>query len=504
MKKLLFAFLFFSSQVFSQITFQKAYGGGGTDGSWSVQQTSDKGFVITAELSGICYDLKTDSVGNIAWSKTYNMSYGNMVQETFDGGYITTGLGFYLIKSDALGNPVWSKQYVAGTEAYSLEQTSDSGYIVAGYTNNLGAGMGELYLVKTDSVGNMIWDKTYGGTNNEGIPGYGNISVQQTPDGGYIVAAYTNSFGAGGYDFYLIKTDAGGNVTWTRTFGGIGTEYGYGNSVGQTADGGYVIVGSTDSFGSGSDDVYLFKTDANGNLLWSKTYGGVNSDYGYSVQQTTTGGYIITGATSSFGSGGYDAYLIKTDPVGNLLWSKTYGGVGVDYGYSVDKTTDGGYVITGYTWSFGVGGADVYLIKTDANGNSGCYENNPATLVTTPSTIVTTPATLVSSGGTTNISTTTQNNSGVATTICFTTGIDEEIFQADINIYPNPSNGIFTIYSEKEITAIEIYNSLGELVFSSEPQTTYYELDLRSKSKGIYFVKVLADDKMYSQKIIIK
>ncbi len=501
-KNLLLAFLLIQYIGGAQQTFQNTYGSPSIDGSWSVQQTSDRGYIVTAESGGSCYNLKTDSTGSIVWSKTYSKSYGNMVQETSDGGYITTGLGFYLIKSDALGNPIWTKQYTGGTEAYSLEQTSDKGYIIAGYTNNYGAGLADIYVVKTDSIGNMIWDKTYGGTNNEGIAGYGNISVQQTPDGGYIVAGYTNSFGAGGYDFYLIKTNGSGSVTWSRTFGGTGTEYGYGNSVGQTADGGYVIVGSTNSFGSGSDDVYLIKTNGLGNLIWSKTYGGTNSDYGYSVQQTVTGGYIISGSTNSFGSGGFDVYLIKTDAAGNLLWSKTFGGTGNDYGYSVDKSTDGGYVITGYTNSFGSGGDDVYLIKTDANGNSGCYQTIPATLVTTPPTIVSTPSTLVSTGGAVTINSITQSNSCIETPLCIITGIDDPHKSHTIYIYPNPSSGIFSMQSSEKITSIEIMNVLGEIIYSKSINSEKAKIDLSEKAKGIYFVTICEGSKTRIEKII--
>jgi len=204
------------------------------------------------------------------------------------------------------------------------------------------------------------WTKTFGGTNYE----EGN-SVQQTSDGGYIIASTTNSSGAGSYDVYLIKTDSNGNMVWSNTFGGAGWDWG--NSVQPTSDGGYIITGWTDSFGAGFADVYLIKTDSSGNITWSKTLGGVGSDGANSIQPTKDGGYIIAGSTSSFVAGDYyDVYLIKTDSSGNITWSKTLGGASGDGASSMQPTKDGGYIIVGETWSIGAGMADVWLIKVAA------------------------------------------------------------------------------------------------------------------------------------------
>jgi hypothetical protein len=191
---------------------------------------------------------------------------------------------------------------------------------------------------------------------------------------GYIIAGYTNSFGAGNSDVYLIKTNSAGDTLWTRTYGGGEDDVGY--SVQQTTDGGYVIAGYTNSFGAGNSDVYLIKTDASGDTLWTRTYGSNNNDYGYSVQQTEDGGYVIAGYTRFYS----DVYLIKTDSLGGTLWTRTYGGVDNDYGYSVQQTTDVGYVIVGLTESFGAGYSDVYLIKTDPDGIVGISDNKPPSL----------------------------------------------------------------------------------------------------------------------------
>jgi len=164
-------------------------------------------------------------------------------------------------------------------------------------------------------------------------------------------------------------------TSWWRTYGGTGSDYGY--SVQQTLDGGYIVAGSTGSFGAGGGDFYLIKTDASGDALWTRIYGGTGYDYGYSVQQTLDGGYIIAGYTQSFGAGSYDVYLIKTSASGDTLWTRTYGGTGAEYGEKVQQTADGGYIVAGTTSSFGAGNADFYLIKTDSLGSVGVAEESP-------------------------------------------------------------------------------------------------------------------------------
>jgi hypothetical protein len=182
--------------------------------------------------------------------------------------------------------------------------------------------------------------KTYGGSYGDGA-----YSVQHTSDGGYIVAGGTYSFGAGIFDIFLIKTDENGNIQWAKTYGGTREDYGF--SVQQTSDGGYIVMGHTISFGAGYDDIFLIKTDANGNVQWAKTYGGTSDDLVRFVRQTSDGGYIVVGETYSFGAGYSDIFLIKTDANGNVQWAKTYGGTDYDLAFSVEQTSDGGYIAAG-------------------------------------------------------------------------------------------------------------------------------------------------------------
>jgi hypothetical protein len=258
---------------------------------------------------------------------------------------------------------IWNKTY-GGTNldwGWSVQQTSDNGLIIAGETVSYGAGGYDAWLIKTDNKGNELWNKTFGGTYKDGAR-----SVQQTSDGGYIIGGYADSYGYPGHDVWLIKTDSDGNKEWHSIYGGVASDGAF--TVRQTMDDGYVALGYTDSFGSNYHDVWLIKTDSYGTEEWNQTYGTPDWETGYSVEQTSDGGYIIVGTTESYGLGSQDAWLIKTDSYGNEEWNQTYGGFNNDWGSAVCITDDGGYIITGDTRSFGPGGYDIWLIKTDKTG----------------------------------------------------------------------------------------------------------------------------------------
>jgi hypothetical protein len=315
--------------------------------------------------------------GDIIWSNSYgefDKEYGYSVNLTTDGGYIMGGYSnsfgagdndVYLVKTDADGDTLWTRTYggIDTDKCKSVQQCSDGGYIIAGETNSFGAGSYDVYLIKTDADGDTLWTRTFGGTGIDRAE-----SVKETTDGDYILTGNTGSFGAGGKDVYLIKTDANGDTLWTKTYGATDDEEGH--SVVLTTDSGYIIVGFTDSFGAGGKDVYLIKTDANGDTLWTNTHGGTDNDRGYAVQQCNDGGYIIAGDTKSSGAGNSDFYLVKTDMGGEALWTRDYGGTAIDIGYSLQQTTDEGYIIAGSTQSFNVGYFDIYLVKTDAIGDT--------------------------------------------------------------------------------------------------------------------------------------
>lgn len=393
------AVLLLVSNLFAQAPdtlWTKTYGGTSNDKGYSVQLTSDGGYIIagcTGSFGVGAYDvylLKTDEYGDTMWTRTFggiSSEIGNSVQQTTDGGYIIAGwtnswgIGekdIYLIKTNENGNILWQKTYGGANdeEGHSVQQTSDGGYIVTGYTQSFGAGGTDVYLIKTNSNGDTIWTRTFGGSDNDQ-----GRSVQQTSDGGYIVVGWRWVSSSQDEDVYLIKTDANGNFPWEKTYGFINWDYGY--SVKETSDGGYIIVG-TYNWG-GYYWFYLIKTDLFGNMQWEKTYGEWQDDLrAYSVQQTSDNGYIVVGYTKPYGAGDEDVYLIKTNTNGDSLWSKKYGGAGSDYGYSVQLTSDGGYIITGYIYSFSKNSFDVYLIKTatDPTGINEEWVKKPNLLLT--------------------------------------------------------------------------------------------------------------------------
>jgi len=319
--------------------------------------------------------------GRNGWNHTFGgVSYdeGYSVQQTSDGGYIIIGatLSFgagnwdvWLIKTNSSGSEQWNRTF--GGSGYdrgsSVQQTNDGGYIIGGATYSYGSGDFDVWLIKTDSVGNEEWNSTFGGSSVDW--GY---SIKQTNDSGYIISGYTDSYGAGDSDVWLIKTDSGGNEVWNFTFGGIDFDRGF--SVQQTREEGYIITGYTVSYDIDPTacDIWLIKTDVNGIEEWNRTFGGTGVsnkfDMGYSVQQTTDGGYIITGDSEIYYVAKSDIWLIKTDSMGNEKWNRTFGGSGSDRGRSVQQTRDGGYIITGWAWSYSVTNPDIWVIKTNSSG----------------------------------------------------------------------------------------------------------------------------------------
>jgi hypothetical protein len=507
----------FTQYAYAQVVrFAKTYGGTLDDYPSSVQQTSGGGYIVAGYTNSFgaggsdIFLIKTYANGNVIWAKTYGGTGADSVysvQQTSDGGYIVAGItrsfgaggsDIFLIKTDANGNVIWAKTYggTGNDVASSVQQTSDGGYIVAGRTNSFGAGYYDIFLVKTDTNGNVIWAKTYGGIYSD----YAH-SVQQTSDGGYIVAGYTWSFGAGWSDIFLIKTDADGNIIWAKTYGG--TDYDWAYSVQQTSDGGYIVTGRTLSFGPG--DIFLIKTNASGNIQWAKTYGGPTYKVAYFVKQTSDGGYIGSG-TIQIAVFTHRIFLVKTDANGNISWAKTYGGVWNEGGGSVRQTSDGGYIVAGFTASFGAGNNDIFLIKTDANGDlgsCGIVQNLTLTL-TSPSLMLTEPSPFVHSG---SLSVTVPSLTVTSPTLTVNAPCalsdDNEL---GISEFCQPVSGLITPYKDGIKVSgsgefeVKVYNVSGVMVKSVKGKNEV-KLEL---SRGVYFVEVVSGGKVIREKVIIR
>ncbi len=374
MKKLILLLMLIPVLVYSQV-WENTYGKG--VGNW-IRQTTDGGYILTGSTpmngDNRIVLIKLDAEGNSLWAKTFGNTgdnYGYAVEQTTDGGFIIVGEtdtsyivskpAVYLVKTDQNGDTLWTRTYGESTRSagYSVQQTTDSGYIITG---KILAQLDELYLIKTDSNGDTMWTKTYGG--NYSSAGY---SVQQTTDGGYIITGHTDYWPGISSNVYLIRTDAQGDTLWTRIYNRSDNDAGFGMQ--QVENSGFIVVGKT--FGNypySNPLIWLLRIDDNGDTTWTRTYGDETGiTYGFSIQQTTDNGYILTGLAYRNGSSNLDVYLMKTNSSGDSTWTKTYGGSNTDEGFSVQQTTDGGYVISG-TRDTNVEKL-IYIIKTNSYGN---------------------------------------------------------------------------------------------------------------------------------------
>ena len=510
--------------VYGQIKFQKTYGIAGSFEGSSVQETNDGGYIIVSNVSvnintSDIYLIKTNSYGDTLWTRTYKgtgeENIGYDVKQTTDLGFIIVGWthsqstgrdDVYLIKTNSTGNIQWSKIYTEttiSTWGLSVIQTNTVGYLIAGmdWNGSMSNTNGRnCYLIQTDGNGNLIWDKLFG------VAAVSNC-VNKVNDGGYIFSGFIekNSLSNSPWIGYLFKTDNNGTILWRKTYtGGKQNEI---VSVQQTSDNGFIMTGFIQDSVTDFYDISLIKTNSIGDTLWTRTYGGAFDDFGISVQETSDSGFIITGYTNSFGAGDFDAYLIKTDSIGDTLWTKSYGGNSTDFGVKVNQTSDGGFVIIGYTKSLGEGQYHTYLIKTDANGYSGCNESNTNTIVKSTALIVANETSNVTSNTSVINPTTIVHIGGAENTICFIVGI-AEVFETNLlEVLPNPTTGYFVINSSEVIDKglVEVFNVLGEKIFNESIYLqSKIEINLENNVSGMYFIKVKTEKVELTKKIIVE
>ncbi len=423
--------------------------------------------------------------------------FGYSVVQTFDKGYVVAGSSssftgtsdMYLVKVDSMGVPLWQQLFggISVEQGFSLAQTADSGLVISGYTNSFGAGGYDMYLVKTDKAGNFVWSKTYGGTNWDFA-----YSVQQTSDGGYVIAGGTFSFGGGDEDMYLVKTDQNGDTLWTRTFGGNGEDRVA--SVIQTSDGGYALAGYTKSFGDTSGDIYTVKTDANGDTLWTKKLGFTGYDEATQIIQTLDGGYMTTAISRATTGTRNDALLVKTDMNGDTTFTKRYGSPNDAGAYSICESSFGGYVWVG---KLKIGSKyNVYFYKIDAMGNwnyaytFGGLSDEDGRYVrqtTDKGYIVTANSNSYNNGlGDIYLFKTDSLGSSSGVVMNLATGIASisSIATEALTVYPNPvTNGDFKVMIQpNQKGQINLYSLTGQLIFSKpfEQENQIHEFEINT------------------------
>jgi len=371
MKKIILVlFLQITCCVFGQapsIEWQKCLGGSLSDTARSIQQTSDGGYIV----AGQAYSNNGDVSGN----------HGNQ--------------DIWIVKLNDSGTIQWQKCLGGGADdiATSIQQTLDGGYIVSGHTlSNNGDvsgnhGLNDFWIIKLNDLGTIQWQKCLGGSADDIA-----TSIQQTPDGGYIVAGYTlsnNGDVSGNHglnDFWIVKLNNSGTIQWQKCLGGSNQDLSYIISIQQTSDGGYIVAGETSSNDGdvsgnhGLSDFWIVKLNNSGTIQWQKCLGGSNQDSSCSIQQTSDGGYVVTGyASSNNGNvsgnhGGADIWIVKLNDSGAIQWQKCLGGSSAEFPMGIQQTLDGGYIVAGYTMSNNGdvsgnhGNQDIWIVKLNDSG----------------------------------------------------------------------------------------------------------------------------------------
>ncbi|MGD9493843.1 MAG: T9SS type A sorting domain-containing protein [Bacteroidales bacterium] len=377
---------FVTVSTHAQIMFQRHYGGSGDEYGSTCIQTSDGGYIVTGSTDSYglggrdIYVVRTNEYGDTIWKKTCGGNgddQATCIIETNDGGYAITGItssfgagstDVYLIKINQNGDTIWTKTYGgSGAESgYCLLQTPTNDYIISGFTESYSPVTSSIYIIKTDSNGDTLWAKTY--YKQDVNTGY---AIIQTVDNNYLVGI-TLSNTVSTHDYMIAKIDSLGDTLWTKVYDKGANDWF--SSVVELDGGDFVVSGFTNSLGYGGYDMFLARYNSSGDEIWFKTYGGTEDDLGGGVIFTNDLSIINCGSTFSFGKGGEDFYLVKINLNGDTIWTKTYGGIDNDYGGSIMQTTDGGLIIGGSSSSYG-NGSEIFLIKTNPNGYAGIDQN---------------------------------------------------------------------------------------------------------------------------------
>ena len=570
-------FMTISITAFSQpsiLQWQKTFGGSADEYAQCIRVTKDGGYIFTgpsdsndSEVTGNhgltdYWVVKTDDTGHIQWQTSLGGGgdeVSHSIQQTEDLGYIVIGgtstnppsgdisctvmeWDYWMVKLSPSGAIVW-KSCFGGSNynvAWSVQQTTDSGYIATGTSYSTDGdvtgnhGSGDFWVIKVSSTGSLLWEKSLGGSGPDQAK-----SIQQTTDGGYIVAGSSSSNDGqvtgnhGGSDYWAVKLDDTGAIQWERSYGGSGTEVCY--NVQQTIDGGYIIGGASNSIDGqvtgnhGGDDYWVVKIDDTGAIQWENSYGGAGDEICYSIQQTTDSGYVVAGSTDSASGqvktahGGNDYWIVKLNTWGELSGERTLGGSGTEIASSVQQTTDGGYIIAGQTSSddgditHNFGGQDFWVVKLsaclldspiiissgDTLGTAITYDTyqwllngiaiTGATSATYAATVNGNYEVIVTTTGSCSDTSAVKNISGLAVS---------NLHNGSVTMEPNPTTGIINITGAGQVNA-HVYNTAGQLMQQSANTRT---ISIASLPPGLYFIylsdingNIISRDKIIKQ-----
>jgi hypothetical protein len=451
----------------------------------------------------------------------------NFAAETFDTKMVFVGStdangvsgssDALVFKTDSAANFLWAKSFggINNENAVKIIELADSGYAVTGTTESYGSGSADIFLVKLDMNGDTVFTRIYGTPNNE----IGK-SMALTSDGGFILCGKNSEIinGAIVFKAILLRIDSTGNILWSKEYGD--SLYQEAQSVMQTADGGFIVCGSRDFTSNGNYDILLFRTESSGNIVWSKTYGGNKGEGSYTVNLNDDGNYVLSGYTNSMGYGhrGDDStniFLMKTDANGDTLWTRTYGGDKQDEAFLSAKTPDGGFIISGFSDYHTSDSSQMLVIKTDSLGFSGCNEFTSHPAIVNDLLAVTNSNYSQHSGMTMNSITLTTTNRVISdSTYCLLTPVNEIRPNTSFNIFPNPVNGTLFVknilsnlpannfYKKNSLT---IYNMIGEKIIVPaffNQQENYFEITVSSLKQGMYLLEVSTEKERVVQKFI--
>ncbi len=523
----IYSFLFivlFATPSFSQSTFQRLIGGSQHERAQTVLSSYGGNYLVNAATGSYgagsidMMIIKLDANGQLIRTNIYGTTaYDNseFALETSDYNYLFVGrseivpgspTAAMIFKTDSAGTVLWSKSYggVANDGFVQAIETSDNGFAAIGNSVTLSSGSNDIFFVRTDSNGDTIFSRSYGSVENEA-----GVCIIQLPDNGFLISGKQTTNSGTQSDGILIRTDSLGNQLWAKMYGD--TLFEELTAVKQTSDGGFIVAGSSTGFGLGGFDILLMKTDSSGVPQWSKVFGGASSDACYDLHITSDGGYLLSGFTESLGYGhrmaGADEtniFLLKTDDTGTLQWMQVYGDGLQDEAYRSAIAADGGYLIGGFTENYlTADSSQMIVIKTDSSGVSGCHEESVLPL----DSMVT-----IAYHDTifTQLSGLSTGSFTLATSLVATNNDDACMFlvTSELNkvntatAFPNPFKDELYVISENEKSDIVIMDALGKVVIQKTGVSDKITISTSELSPGIYFLNIISITNSQSIKII--